>query len=89
MEEMNIAPEFLARVEAALDQIRPYLQADGGDVKVLEVTPEMVLTLDMVGACGTCPMSPMTLKAGVEQAILKAVPEIKAVEAINVMPMPV
>ena len=86
---MNIAPEFLARVEAALDQIRPYLQADGGDVKVLEVTPEMVLKLEMVGACGTCPMSSMTLKAGVEQAILKAVPEIKAVEAINVMPMPV
>ena len=88
MEEMNIAPEFLARVEAALDQIRPYLQADGGDVKVLEVTPEMVLKLEMVGACGTCPMSPMTLKAGVEQAILKAVPEIKAVEALNVAPMP-
>lgn len=89
MEEMNFNPEFLARIESALDQIRPYLQADGGDVKVLEVTPEMVLKLEMVGACGTCPMSPMTLKAGVEQAILKAVPEIKAVEAINVMPMPV
>ncbi|HSI90716.1 MAG TPA: NifU family protein, partial [Adhaeribacter sp.] len=80
----NIAPEFLARIEAALDQIRPYLQADGGDVKVLEVTPEMVLKLEMIGACGTCPMSPMTLKAGVEHSILKAVPEIKAVEAINV-----
>ncbi|MBK0402261.1 NifU family protein [Adhaeribacter sp. BT258] len=89
MEEMNIDPEFLARIESALDQIRPYLQADGGDVKVLEVTPAMVLKLEMVGACGTCPMSPMTLKAGVEQAILKAVPEIKAVEALNVMPLPV
>jgi Fe-S cluster biogenesis protein NfuA len=88
MEEMNMTPEFLARIESALDQIRPYLQADGGDVKVLELTPEMVLKLELVGACGTCPMSPMTLKAGVEQAILKAVPEIKAVEAINVMPMP-
>ena len=89
MEVNNINPEFLTRIEAALDQIRPYLQADGGDVKVLEITPEMVLKLEMVGACGTCPMSPMTLKAGVEQAILKAIPEIKAVEAINVMPMPV
>jgi len=89
MEEMNIAPEFLARVEAALDQIRPYLQADGGDVKVLEITPEMVLKLEMVGACGTCPMSAMTLKAGVEQAILKSIPEIKAVEALNVAPLPV
>ncbi|KAA9326020.1 NifU family protein [Adhaeribacter soli] len=88
MEEMNMTPEFLTKIESALDQIRPYLQADGGDVKVLELTPEMVLKLELVGACGTCPMSPMTLKAGVEQAILKAVPEIKAVEAINVMPMP-
>jgi Fe-S cluster biogenesis protein NfuA len=88
MEELNLNPEFLARIEAALDQIRPYLQADGGDVKVLEVTPEMVLKLEMVGACGTCPMSPMTLKAGVEQSILKAVPEIKAVEALNVASLP-
>ena len=87
MESKYIDPEFLKHIETALDQIRPYLQADGGDVKVLEVTPEMVLKLEMVGACGTCPMSPMTLKAGVEQAILKAVPEIKAVEAINVTPL--
>jgi Fe-S cluster biogenesis protein NfuA len=87
METSNINPDLLAAIEAALDQIRPYLQADGGDVKVLEVTPEMVLRLEMVGACGSCPMSPMTLKAGVEQAILKAVPVIKAVEAINVTPL--
>lgn len=87
MEVVNINPELLISIESALDQIRPYLQADGGDVKVLEVTPEMVLRLEMVGACGSCPMSPMTLKAGVEQAILKAVPEIKAVEAVNVTPL--
>lgn len=87
MEINKLNPEFSNRIEAALDQIRPYLKADGGDVKVLGVTPEMVLKLEMVGACGTCPMSPMTLKAGVEQAILKAIPEIKAVEAINVMPL--
>jgi Fe-S cluster biogenesis protein NfuA len=88
MEVTNINPEFLAHIEAALDQIRPYLHADGGDVKVLEVTPDMVLKLEMVGACGSCPMSAMTLKAGVEQAILKAIPEIKAVEAINLTPLP-
>ena len=87
MEATNINPEFLTRIEAALDQIRPYLQADGGDVKVLEITPEMVLKLEMVGACGTCPMSTMTLKAGVEQAIKKAIPEIRSVEAINLTPM--
>ena len=84
---MNIAPEFLARVEAALDQIRPYLQADGGDVKVLEVTDDMVLKLELLGACGSCPMSTMTLKAGVEQSVLRAIPEIKAVEAINLTPI--
>lgn len=88
MEENEMNPEFLARIEAALDSIRPYLRADGGDVKVLGITPEMVLKLEMVGACGSCPMSPMTLKAGVEQAILKAIPEIKAVEAVNVVTTP-
>jgi Fe-S cluster biogenesis protein NfuA len=83
----HIDNEFLAKIESALDQIRPYLEADGGNVKVLEVTPDMVLRLEMVGACGTCPMSAMTLKAGVEQSVLKAVPEIKAVEAVNLTPM--
>ena len=81
---MNINPEFLARVEAALDQIRPYLQADGGDVKVLEITPEMVLKLEMVGACGSCSMSAMTLKGGIEQTIKREVPEIKEIIAVNV-----
>lgn len=74
---------LIDRIEQALDTIRPYLEADGGNVKVLEVTDEMVLKLELVGACGSCPMSPMTLKAGVEQAVLKAVPEIRAVEAVN------
>lgn len=78
--------EFMLRVESALDQIRPYLEADGGNVRVLEVTDEMILKLELLGACGSCPMSTMTLKAGVEQAVLKAVPEIKAVEAVNVTP---
>ena len=80
-------PIFLERIEHALDQIRPYLEADGGNVRVLEVTDEMVLKLELLGACGTCPMSTMTLKAGVEQAIKKAVPEITAVEAVNLTPM--
>jgi Fe-S cluster biogenesis protein NfuA len=72
------------KVEQALDTIRPYLEADGGNVKVLEVTDENVLILEMTGACGSCPMSSMTLKAGVEEAIKRAVPEITRVEAINV-----
>ncbi len=87
MAVLNVDNDFLLRIENALDQIRPYLEADGGNVKVLEVTEDMVLKLELLGACGTCPMSTMTLKAGVEQSVLKAVPEIKAVEAINMTPM--
>lgn len=75
---------MLDRVEAALDKIRPFLIADGGNVKVLEITDDMVVRLELEGACGTCPMSPMTMKAGVEEALKKDVPEITGVEAVNV-----
>ncbi|PVY43012.1 NifU family protein [Pontibacter virosus] len=88
MATINVDNDFLLRIESALDQIRPYLEADGGNVKVLEVTDDMTLKLELLGACGTCPMSTMTLKAGVEQSVLKAVPEIRAVEAVNVIPLP-
>ncbi len=74
---------LLDQVEAALDTIRPYLLTDGGDVSVVEITPDNVVKLKMLGACGSCPMSIMTLKAGIEEAIKKAVPEITGVEAIN------
>jgi Fe-S cluster biogenesis protein NfuA len=83
----NVDNDFLTKIEKALDQIRPYLEADGGNVKVLEVTDDMVLRLELMGACGTCPMSTMTLKAGVEQSVLRAVPEIRAVEAVNLTPV--
>ena len=75
--------ELLKAVEAAIDNIRPYLVADGGDVRIVEITPEMVVKLELLGACASCSMSPMTMKAGVEEAVKKAVPEIIAVEAIN------
>jgi Fe-S cluster biogenesis protein NfuA len=78
-----INPDILLKVEKALDDIRPYLEADGGNVRVLEITEAMVVRLELLGACGSCPMSAMTLKAGVEESIKRAVPEIKAVEAIN------
>jgi Fe-S cluster biogenesis protein NfuA len=74
------------KIEASLDAIRPYLEADGGNVKVNEVTSDNVVKLEFVGACGNCPMSTMTFKAGVEEAIRKAVPEIKAIEVINLTP---
>jgi Fe-S cluster biogenesis protein NfuA len=72
------------QIEQALDSIRPYLEADGGNVKVVDLSDEMVLKLELTGACSSCPMSTMTLKAGVEEAIKKAIPEISKVEAINV-----
>src|SRR5690554_3812332 len=72
------------KIEEALDNIRPYLEADGGNVRVIDLTDEMVLKLELLGNCGSCPMSTMTLKAGVEEAIKKAVPEITKVVAINV-----
>ena len=72
------------KVEKALEAIRPYLEIDGGDVKVLDVSKEMVVTLELQGACGSCPMSTMTLRAGLEESIKRAVPEITSVEAINI-----
>jgi Fe-S cluster biogenesis protein NfuA len=73
---------LLERVELALNNIRPYLEADGGNVKVVDITDEMIVKLELLGACGSCPMSMMTLKAGVEQSIKQEVPEIKGVSAI-------
>jgi len=72
------------RVEEALDTLRPYLEADGGNVTIEEITSENVVRLRLLGSCASCSMSIMTFKAGLEQAIQKAVPEIKAVEAINI-----
>lgn len=87
MNNTLINTELIQRVETALDSIRPYLEADGGNVKVLEITDEMTVKLELLGACGSCPMSAMTLKAGVEESIKKAVPEIKEVMAVNMTPM--
>lgn len=82
---MNISTveDLTQRVEASLDAIRPYLEADGGNVKISQITSDNVVKLEFVGACGTCPMSTMTFKAGVEEAIKKAVPEITKIEVIN------
>ncbi|MEM6642312.1 MAG: NifU family protein [Bacteroidota bacterium] len=76
--------ELLNKVEKALDTIRPYLVADGGDVRVLEIDESQNLILELLGSCGTCPMSTMTLKAGVEEAIKREVPEINSVQAVNI-----
>ena len=76
--------ELIKKVENVIDQIRPYLQADGGNIRFVELTEDYVVNVELLGACGSCPMSTMTLKSGVEQAMKKAIPEIKSVEAINV-----
>jgi Fe-S cluster biogenesis protein NfuA len=75
--------ELARRIDASLDPIRPYLEADGGNVRVLEVTKDYIVKLEFVGNCGNCPMSTMTFKAGVEEAIRKSVPEIKSIDVIN------
>ncbi len=69
------------KVEAALEKIRPALRADGGDVELVDVK-DGVVTVRLTGACGTCPMSTMTLRLGVERVIRKDVPEIKELVAI-------
>lgn len=79
----NIDPELRTQIEEALDTIRPYLMADGGSVRLLNVTSDYVVELELLGACGSCPMSTMTLRAGIEQALKRSVPEVKRVEAVN------
>ena len=79
--------EQIQKIETSLNSIRPYLKADGGDVKVLEITPENVVRLEFVGACSQCSMSSMTFKAGVEAAIKRDVPGIIGVEVINLTPV--
>jgi Fe-S cluster biogenesis protein NfuA len=71
------------KVNNVLEQIRPYLQADGGDIKFINLTDDLTVNVELMGACGTCPYSVMTLKNGVEEAMKKAIPEIKSVESVQ------
>lgn len=70
------------KVLNVLEQIRPYLQSDGGDIEFVELTDDMIVNVRLTGACGSCPYSTMTLKNGVETAVVKAIPEIKSVESV-------
>lgn len=67
------------RVNETIDMVRPYLVADGGDIKFVELTDDMIVKVELLGACGACPYSIQTLKNGVEQAVKKQIPEIKEV----------
>ncbi len=71
------------RVEKALAKIRPYLVADGGDISIVDITDEMILRVEMKGACQGCPFSMQTLKAGVELAVRNEVPEIREVVDVS------
>lgn len=75
--------ELEKKVLAILEQIRPYLQNDGGDLRFVEITDDMIVNIELTGACGSCPYSTMTLKNGIEETMKKAIPEIIAVEAVN------
>jgi len=70
------------RVQEVLEKVRPMLQADGGDVELVDVTDAGIVQVRLTGACKGCPMSQMTLKNGIERIILKEIPEIKSVEAV-------
>ncbi len=70
------------KVEQALEKIRPMLMADGGNVELVEITDDGVVKLKLTGACGSCPMSSMTLKMGIERILKKEIPEIKEVVAL-------
>ena len=70
------------KVEAALEKIRPSLQADGGNVELVEVTEDGVVKVKLMGACSGCPMSQMTLKAGIERMLKEEVPEVKEVVSV-------
>jgi len=71
------------KVEAALAKVRPMLQADGGDVELVDVTPNGIVKVRLTGRCKGCPMSQVTLKSGVERIVLKEVPQVKAVEHVT------
>ncbi|HAA00547.1 MAG TPA: hypothetical protein DEP18_01375 [Flavobacteriales bacterium] len=75
--------ELNEKIELAIAKIRPYLEADGGNIELVGVTPDFVAEVRLLGACSSCSMSAMTMRAGVEETIRKEVPEIRAVVAIN------
>jgi Fe-S cluster biogenesis protein NfuA len=82
--ELMTDVELRERVKEILDAIRPSLQAHGGDVSLVDVTPEKIARVELMGACGGCPMASVTLKLGIERVLAEEVPELAGVEAVNV-----
>jgi len=80
---MDNLEEVTTKVTAVLGYIRPYLQIDGGDVELVGVSDDGIVQVKLLGACDKCAMRPMTLRAGIERAIMNSVPEIIRIESIN------
>jgi Fe-S cluster biogenesis protein NfuA len=70
-------------IQKALNNIRPYLQADNGDVELVDVSDDGIVKVKLLGACEICPLSIMTLRAGIERAIMREVPAVKRIEAVS------
>ena len=79
IEDKNI----IDKVEQAIEQLRPFLEADGGNMKLIEISDDMIVKVQLFGACSDCSMSPTTLKAGLEENLKSILPEIKGVESIS------
>jgi Fe-S cluster biogenesis protein NfuA len=75
--------ELVTKVKNVIEQIRPYLQADGGDVEFVNMSNDNVVNVRLMGMCGGCPHSQMTLKNGIEAAVKRVLPEIKSVESVH------
>ncbi|MFO7756249.1 MAG: NifU family protein [Bacteroidales bacterium] len=80
--EENKKEDLRTRVMDALEKVRPYLQADGGDIELVEVSDDNIVKVRLTGACNGCPFSMHTLKGGVEQALMKEVPEVAEVVSV-------
>lgn len=88
MSEYNKYSKLWQEVNEALESMRPYLRKDGGDVEIVEISSDKTVRLKLLGACESCPQSFMTMRAGIRDAIKKAVPEIQSIEAINLSDQP-
>ena len=80
---MVVNEELESKVKNVLEQIRPYLQADGGDVEYVSMSEDNTVNIRLLGMCGNCPHSQMTLKNGIETAVIRALPEVRAVQSVS------
>lgn len=80
---MHTKEQLIELVNVSIEQLRPFLHDDGGDMELIDITDEGIVRIKLLGACSSCSMSVMTLKAGLEEALLKVAPEIKGVVSID------